>query len=125
MSKNLTLQELEDRARRRGDEPALRLIEAIREADAKHRNPMHAGADIPKVGEDIYISGAMYIDHGEDDRMGGLAEVTKVELKYNSAMVSVKEAPGTSFNWLYLKDIQERLKAEHGEGRARPDPDYG
>lgn len=119
--KEASLDELEARAKRRGDKPALRLIAEIRKADKKHKNPLHTGTELPKVGDDIYLPGAMYIDHGEDDRAGGLAEVVKVE----NGMVRVKEFPGSSFNWAGLRDDQEKLKKEYGENRAAPDPDYG
>lgn len=116
-----SLDELEERAKRRGDKPALRLIAEIRKKDSKHKNPLHTGTELPKVGDDIYLPGAMYIDHGEDDRAGGLAEVVKVE----NGMVRVKEFPGSSFSWAGLRDDQEKLKKEYGKNRAAPDPDYG
>lgn len=116
-----TLDELEARAKRRGDKSALKLIAEIRKADKKHKNPLHTGPELPKVGDDIYLPGAWYIDHGEDDKAGGLAEVVKVEKE----MVGVKEFPGSSYNWGYLRDNQEKWKKEYGNNRAHPDPDYG
>lgn len=116
-----TLDELEARAKRRGDERTLKLIAEIREADKKHRNPLHTGPGLPKVGDDIYLPGAMYIDHGEDDKAGGLAEVVKVE----NGMIRVKEFPGSSYSWTGLRDSQEKWKNEYGNYRAHPDPDYG
>lgn len=115
------LEELEARAKRRGDKKALKLINELRKADKKHKNPLHTGTDLPKVGDDIYLPGAWYIDHGEDDRAGGLAEVVKVE----NGMIRVKEFPSSSFNWTALRDSQEKLKKEYGKNRAHPDPDYG
>lgn len=118
---NDSLDELEARAKRRGDKAALKLIAEIRKKDRQHQNPLHTGAELPKVGDDIYLPGAMYIDHGEDDRAGGLAEVVKIE----NGMIRVKEFPGSSFNWDGLRDNQERWKKEYKKNRACPDPDYG
>lgn len=119
--KDALLSEIEDRAKRRKDKPTLKLIAEIKKADAKHKNPLHVGPDLPKVGEDIYLPGAMYIDHGEDDKAGGLAEVVKVE----NGMIRVREFPGTSYSWSYLRDNQEKWKNEYKNYRAHPDPDYG
>lgn len=117
-----TLDELEARAERRGDKSTLKLIAEIRKADKKHKNPLHAGAELPKVGDDIYLPGAMYIDHGEDDKAGGLAEVVKVERN----MISVKEFPGSTYSWgPHMHANQEKWKKEYGDNRAHPDPDYG
>ncbi len=80
---------------------------------------------IPKVGDKIYVTGAMYIDHGEDDVAGGLATVTKVEKQYNSVFVSIKEHPGRTLNWAFLEEKQTELKKEYGRKKAKPDPDCG
>lgn len=123
----MTLEELEERAKRRGDKPALRLIAAIRKRDAKHRNRLHEGPGVPSVGEDIYIGSSFYIDHGEDDVVGGLAEVAKVTLQVSGGVkmpfVAVKENPGTNYNWKYLQEVQAELKKEFGNKRAYQDPD--
>jgi len=34
--------------------------------------------DLPEVGDKIYIEGAMFLGHGEDDYNGGLATISKV-----------------------------------------------
>lgn len=128
--KDPTLKELEERARRRKDKPALRLIAAIKKRDKKHKNKLHTGLDVPKIGEDIYIEGSMYIDHGEDDIAGGLGEVSKVtkEMSGGNAktpFIEIKEVPGRVYNWETLGPLQKELKKEYKKQRAHPDPDVG
>ena len=125
-----TLKDLKERAKRRGDKPALRLIAEIEKRDKKHKNKLHEGAQPPKVGDDIYVPTRMYIDHGEDDVMGGLAEVIEVKLGMSAGnpktpFVTTKEHPNSSYNWNSLFEEQPRLKKEFGKKRAYPDPDYG
>lgn len=78
---------------------------------------------LPKVGDDIYVTSAMYMSHGVDDRVGGLAKVTKVTDRNGNLMVEVAEFPRTSWNWGPLAEQQDSLKAEFGKNRAYPDPD--
>lgn len=82
---------------------------------------------IPKVGDTIYIQGAMYMSHGEDDYNGGQATLTKVEEGISGGepaiFVSVKEVPGHSWNWQYLEEKQKELKKQYGKAVAHPDPD--
>ena len=82
---------------------------------------------LPKVGEDIYIEGAMYLSHGIDDYNGGLAKVSKVKKGISGGedthYVSVEELPGHSWNWEYLAEEQDDLKKEYKKQRAHPDPD--
>ena len=125
-----TLAELEARAKRRGDKPALNLIKEIRKRDKLHMNKMHEGRNPPKVGDDIYVPTRMYIDHGEDDVDGGLAEVIKVELSMSAGdpkcpFVTVKEHPNSSYNWKCLMEEQDDLKKEFKKRRAKVNPDYG
>lgn len=77
---------------------------------------------IPKVGQDIYVETRWYIDRGEDDTEGGLAEVTKIEHKHGSHFIYVKEVPN-NYNWELLAPKQDELRKEYGKKRARPDPD--
>lgn len=73
-----------------------------------------------KKGDQIYVDSAMFISRGSDDRVGGLATVTKFE----NNMVSVEEFPGLSWRWEgNLKEKQNELKKQFGENRAHPDPD--
>jgi len=124
-----TLEEMEARAQRRGDKESLKLIAAIRKADKKHKNPLHVGSGVPKVGDEIYVGGAMYIDHGQDDIAGGLAEVVSVTDSISAGMptpfIEVKELPGHSYNWEHLATQQEEYKKRYGRNRAHPDPDFG
>lgn len=76
---------------------------------------------IPKVGDKIYIRGAMFISHGEDDYCGGIATVSKVS---DDGFVSVLEVPNWSFGWISLEKDQEKLKKQYGDQKAHPDPDY-
>jgi hypothetical protein len=85
----------------------------------------YKGSAPPKPGDVIYIPGALYIDHGEDDVAGGMATVSEVETKYGSTFVSVAEVPGRGYNWASLREQQDRLAEEYKDRRAHPDPDYG
>jgi hypothetical protein len=78
---------------------------------------------IPKVGEDIYLPGALYLSHGVDDYVGGLAKVAKVHKETYGTFITTEEIPGHSINWEYLEGEQAALKKEFGKKRAYPDPD--
>jgi hypothetical protein len=90
---------------------------------------LHTGVEPPKVGDDIYVDTSIYIDHGEDDVCGGLAEVISVKPAMsagaNVPFIEVRELPGRSYSWAYLRDNQARLKKEFKTQRAHPDPDLG
>jgi hypothetical protein len=81
----------------------------------------------PKIGQDIYVPGAMYLSRGSDDYVGGLAKVNFVKKekhgKEQTFMVGVKEIPGTTWNWKFLSEEQKELKKEFKKNRAYPDPD--
>jgi hypothetical protein len=58
----------------------------------------------PEVGDYIYVATHLYIDHGEDDVVGGIAQVTKVKPSMsggdpNTLFVSVAQHGGNSYNW--------------------------
>ncbi len=82
---------------------------------------------IPVVGQKIYIRGAMYMSHGEDDYAGGRATITAVKEGISGGepclMVSVKEIPGHSYNWTFLEQEQAKLAEQYKDSRAHPDPD--
>lgn len=88
---------------------------------------------IPKVGEKIYVPGAMYVYRGEDDFAGGIATISKVEVEVDRddnsldmpiyCFVHIEERPGTGYNWALLENEQERLKDLFGDQIAHPDPD--
>jgi len=91
-------------------------------------NPEFAGIKIPKVGDKIYVENQFYIDHGEDDVLGGLATVSEVKAGISAGrpaiFVSVKEHPGHSYNWKILAEKQEELAKRFGQQQAKPDPDF-
>ncbi len=88
----------------------------------------HIMLPIPKVGEDIYVDSAYFIDHGEDDREGGLARVSKIWEVENGGRVAhrleVEEFLGLSYSWEYdLAPQQNKLKGRFGARRASYSPD--
>lgn len=82
---------------------------------------------VPKVGDMIYVESAFYIDHGEDDRVGGLAKVVKIQDGISAGkkepFVVVEAFPYNSFNWCHLAPKQEELKKRFGRKKAYSDPD--
>lgn len=88
---------------------------------------LHTDPNVPpSVGDLIYIQTAMYIDHGEDDILGGLATVTKVtrEDRVNGGTwaVAVKEVPNVYY-WNCLAHQQTKLASEFKNSYAKRDPD--
>jgi hypothetical protein len=83
----------------------------------------------PKVGDLIYVGSSYYLDHGEDDFEGGICKVIDVELGVSAGkkvpFIEVKERPGHSYNWEYLKEHQAEWKKEFGKKRGHADPDFG
>jgi hypothetical protein len=84
----------------------------------------------PKVGQKIYIPTSLYLSHGMDDFIGGVAKIKEIHKSNflpvdhcNYLMVEVEENPGTSYNWLSLLEEQDKLKREFGRKKAHPDPD--
>jgi hypothetical protein len=84
---------------------------------------------VPEVGEYIYVRTSLFIDHGEDDRVGGLAEVTDVHEGMSGGdpkclFVGTMQHPCGGSNWTqFLFREQEKLMKEHGDNFAYPDPD--
>jgi len=80
-----------------------------------------------KVGDVIYVRGAMFMSHGVDDYVGGKATVSKVEQGMSAGkmvpFVSVREIPGCSMNWNMLAEEQDALRECFGNEWAYPDPD--
>jgi hypothetical protein len=80
-----------------------------------------------KVGQKIYVESAFHISNGSADVVGGLATVTEVKEDISAGkpalFVSVKEHPGTAYNWEILSEKQENLKNRFGTSKAHPDPD--
>ena len=84
----------------------------------------------PKIGDKIYVPTSLYVYRGEDDFEGGLATISSIEKSkhlpedhYNYLMVGIEERKGTSYNWRYLMENQDKWKAEYGDQVAHPDPD--
>jgi hypothetical protein len=92
------------------------------------KDPAYYGCkSIPVIGQEIYVSGAMYMSHGEDDFAGGRAEIDSVREDISGGcpaiFISIKERPGHGYNWKFLEDEQEKLAKAYGNERAHPDPD--
>lgn len=115
-----SLDEIEERAQRLGNEEILKLATQMRNLEARMKSPLHMSKELPPIGTDIYVQGALYIDHGEDDICGGRAEVKKVT---KDGFVTTVELPNRSYNWASLKEQQETLRKEYGNRRAHPCPD--
>lgn len=82
---------------------------------------------IPKVGDTIYVESHLYLSRGQDDVIGGKAEVVAVTMQTSGGQpapfVEVKEHPGRKYNWLYLYEKQEELRERFKGERACEDPD--
>lgn len=83
---------------------------------------------IPKIGQDIYVETHLYLSHGRDDSVGGLARVKRVFKSMSAGemvwFLEVEEVSG-EFNWEeFLSEKQESLKVQFGPQRAHPDPDH-
>lgn len=86
----------------------------------------------PKVGEWIYVRTAMSIDHGHDDVVGGLAQVTGVSYSKsagnpNTAFVATRQQPNRGGeNWTqFASKEQEKRREQYGNQWAYVDPDWG
>lgn len=85
----------------------------------------------PKVGDYIYVETRLYIDHGEDDVVGGLAEVSEITKGMsggdpNTVFVAVKQHPdrgGSNWSQFLMKE-QAQLMKRFGTSFAYPDPDF-
>ena len=84
---------------------------------------------VPKPGDYIYTASSMSIDHGEDDVVGGLGQVTELKPMMSGGdpktlFVAVAQLPGHSRNWsqMLVKEQAELMK-RFGTKFAHPDPD--
>lgn len=84
----------------------------------------------PTVGQKIYVPTSLYVYRGQDDFLGGISTVNKIENSnhlpadhYNYTMVGIEERPGVMYNWNYLLENQDKWKDQYGDQIARPDPD--
>lgn len=86
---------------------------------------------VPKVGEWVYVRTAMSIDHGWDDVVGGLAEVTEVSRSMSGGnpdtpFIGTRQHCGRGGeNWHIAKDEQEKRQEEYGNRWGYMDPDWG
>ena len=79
-----------------------------------------------KVGDDIYVQSAMYIDSGWRDFIGGKCKIVsiKADKDGNYIWVVVKENVNTQYNYENLLRQQEKLAKECGNRRGKRDPDW-
>ncbi|WZE63544.1 hypothetical protein PANI_CDS0024 [Maribacter phage Panino] len=84
----------------------------------------------PEIGQEIYIPSELYLGHGADDVQGGKTTITDIhesehlpEEHTNYLFVSVEGLPSRRYNWYWLSQEQEELKAQHGDQKAKPEPD--
>jgi hypothetical protein len=83
---------------------------------------------VPRLGDLIYVQTHLYLDHGEDDEVGGLAQVTRVYRGMSGGdskcvFVEVAQHDG-GHNWTqFLHPDQEELMKEFGTQVGYPDPD--
>ena len=84
---------------------------------------------VPEIGDYIYVNSHFYIDHGEDDVVGGLGQVTSIRPMMsggdpNVLFVEVAQHPNDERNWSqFLVNEQAKLMREFGDEFAYPDPD--
>jgi hypothetical protein len=83
---------------------------------------------VPKVGDLIYTDTRLYVDHGEDDVVGGLSEITRVYKEMSGGdplclFVDIAQHDQGG-NWTqYLFPDQKELMEEFGLQVSYPDPD--
>lgn len=85
----------------------------------------------PKIGDKIYVPSTLYVYRGEDDFVGGIATIAKVEYSnhlpkdhFNYIMVGIEGRSNTMYNYKNLMSEQTELKKEYGNQIAHADPDY-
>lgn len=90
-----------------------------------NKRAVYTGQSLPKPGDIIYVGTHLYIDHGQDDVVGGKATVKSVkkDTSHNIGFIEVLEHPGTSYGWLVLRNEQKKLAAEFGDKWAYADPE--
>lgn len=79
----------------------------------------------PVIGQQAYIPTQLYMTHGEDDFLGGLATIKSVgEGDGCNVLVEFEEQLGSHWNWPYLLAHQDEWRETYGERRAEPFPDH-
>jgi hypothetical protein len=85
---------------------------------------------VPEVGDYIYTRTMMSIDHGEDDVVGGLSQITRVYKSMSDGdkgcifIEHMQHDRGGNWKQFLFKEQKELMK-RHGTDFARPDPDFG
>ena len=77
----------------------------------------------PTPGDIIYMDTELYLSHGEDDIIGGRAEIQEVRHEGNFVWIIFKLFPDSLYNWAQLEPIQEKLAQEFGDSWAHSRPD--
>ena len=81
-----------------------------------------------KIGDTIYVESAFFLDHGEDDFVGGRATVSDIKNDVSGGkmtlFVQIEERPGHWLNWgQFLVHQQDELRERFGDQEAHKDPD--
>ena len=86
------------------------------------------GYPIPEIGDEIYVGTSLFLSLGILDFNGGKAIISMVKEGISAGeptiYISVKENPGTKYNWEFLYANQEEHKERFGDDVAHSDPDY-
>jgi hypothetical protein len=88
----------------------------------ERKNIQKRRKETPYVGQQIYVDSSFYIAHARDDFLGGLAIIANAWEEFGSTWISIKENPGITYGWTYLKEQQEKLKQEYGKRTAKKIP---
>ena len=87
----------------------------------------YSSADVPRIGEQVYIPSNLYLSHGVDDYEGGLTTVTEVDIGRphdGFVWIGVEFRESGSTRWDVLKASQEQLAQEFGTKAPKATPDY-
>jgi len=77
----------------------------------------------PKSGDFIYMDSELSLSHGEDDIIGGRAEIKEVRKEPGFTWIVFTLFPDSLYNWAQLEPLQEKLKERFGDSRAHHEPD--
>ena len=72
---------------------------------------------------EMYIPDAMYLDHGEDDRCGGLATVKSISIFQLDVLTATFENIPSSFNLKYIFANQRYYRSVFGDRVAHMCPE--
>ena len=74
-------------------------------------------------GDELYIPSAWYIDHGEDDRCGGIAVVSKVEKSIYGDHFIHFVGIDSAINSVFILANQDEWEAQYGSDLAHQCPE--